>query len=141
MVPAVFIHLEALPRTPTGKVGRRALRASSATHHKLNTAYVAPRTPIETTLADIWATVLGCERVGIHDHFLELGGHSLLAMRIIGQVRDMLRLDMPPHALLEVPTVADMAVLVAQHFASATAQETRLRMLTEVDEGEKGPEA
>jgi hypothetical protein len=80
MVPSAFVRLEALPLTPNGKVDRRALPVPDSTRADLEEDFVAPRTPVEKMLAEIWAEVLGVERVGIHDKFLELGGHSLLAI-------------------------------------------------------------
>src|SRR5262249_45295731 len=79
MVPSAFVLLEALPLTPSGKVDRKALPAPDNARPELEEAYVAPRTPVERGLADLWAEVLGLERVGVHDNFFELGVHSLLA--------------------------------------------------------------
>lgn len=70
---------------------------------------VTPRTPTEETLAGIWAKALGLEQMGVYDNFFELGGDSLLATRIISRVRSDLQVDLPFHALIEVPTVAGMA--------------------------------
>ncbi len=59
--------------------------------------------------------MFGLEEVGSHDHFLELGGHSLLAMQIVSRVRDSFHVEVPLGSLLEAPTVADMATVVARH--------------------------
>ncbi|MFP2932892.1 amino acid adenylation domain-containing protein, partial [Pyxidicoccus sp. 3LG] len=69
MVPSALVVMEALPLTPSGKVDRRALPAPGAQRTETERTYVAPRTPVEETLAAIWAQVLGRERVGIHDNF------------------------------------------------------------------------
>jgi amino acid adenylation domain-containing protein len=109
MVPSAFVLLEALPLTPNGKVDRRALPVPDLTRADLEEAFVAPRTPVEKMLAEIWAEVLGVERVGIHDKFLELGGHSLLAIRIVSRLRDTLKVELPISTLFASPTVAELA--------------------------------
>ena len=76
--------LEALPLTPNGKVDRRALPAPEGDAYARR-GYEAPRAPVEEALAEIWAEVLGVERVGRHDDFFELGGHSLLAMQVVSR--------------------------------------------------------
>ncbi|MHC5731882.1 MAG: phosphopantetheine-binding protein, partial [Nostoc sp.] len=62
---------------------------SKPTHPRPNLGndYVAPRTPVEQSVANIWQQLLGIERLGIHDNFFELGGHSLLATQVISQLR------------------------------------------------------
>ena len=74
LVPSAFVAVAALPRTPSGKVDRRALPAPGPERPALEGAYVAPRTPAEQVLADIWAQVLRLERVGVEDNFFTLGG-------------------------------------------------------------------
>ena len=76
MIPSAFVLMETLPRTVTGKVDRRALPPPSPARPALDTAFAAPRTPIEEILVGIWAEVLGLDAVGIHDRFFELGGNS-----------------------------------------------------------------
>ncbi|MEP6486691.1 amino acid adenylation domain-containing protein [Microcoleus vaginatus GB2-A3] len=109
MIPSAFVQLEALPLTPNGKVDRRALPVPDTTRTALEEAFVAPGTPVEKMLAEIWAQVLGVERVGIHDKFLELGGHSLLAIRIVSRLRDTLKVELPISSLFASPTVAELA--------------------------------
>jgi hypothetical protein len=62
--------------------------APEQTRPELEAVYVAPRTPIEAQLAEIWAKLLGLEKVGIHDNFFDLGGHSLLITQGASMVRD-----------------------------------------------------
>ena len=77
MLPATYVQLDALPLTPNGKIDRRALPAPDMSRATLEEPFVAPRTPIERQLADIWGELLQIEQVGIHDNFFSLGGHSL----------------------------------------------------------------
>ncbi len=123
MVPSAFVAMEALPRLPSNKVDRRALPAPDQTRPELESAYAAPRTPIEEILAGIWAQVLGVRQVGIHDNFLDLGGHSLLATQLISRVREAFQVELPLRSLFETPTVAGLAVQVeaARQAASGMA--------------------
>ncbi|WP_158103276.1 non-ribosomal peptide synthetase, partial [Crossiella equi] len=84
MVPAVVVALDELPRTPNGKVDRRAL--PEPPRQELS-ARVAPRTDVERVLADIWAGLLGIE-VGVTDNFFDLGGDSILGLRVVARARD-----------------------------------------------------
>jgi amino acid adenylation domain-containing protein len=106
MVPAAFVLLERLPVTSTGKVDRRALPVPEDDGSPPAEDYVAPRTPVEATVAGIWAEVFGVERVGIQDDFLALGGHSLLAGQIVARIRRAFRLELSPGVLFEAGTVA-----------------------------------
>ncbi|HEY0602881.1 MAG TPA: amino acid adenylation domain-containing protein [Herpetosiphonaceae bacterium] len=112
MIPAAFVALHQLPRTPSGKLDRRALPAPHFGDQAADT-FVAPRTPIETTLAALWAEVLNVAQVGIHDNFFALGGHSLIAARLMHRVRETFQLDLPLHSLFETPTVAGLAQRIA----------------------------
>lgn len=109
MVPALYVPMDKLPRLPSGKVDREALPAPDADAYATSQSFVAPRTPAEETLADLWADALDIETVGIHDNFFDLGGHSLLAIRLIGRVRERFQVDLPIQALFDAPTLAGMA--------------------------------
>ena len=80
----------------------------------LTTAYLAPRTDTERTLADIWGAQLGVEQVGVNDRFFDLGGHSLLAVQLANEIHDRLQVDLPVLKLFQSPTVAALAVVVDQ---------------------------
>ncbi|HKP51511.1 MAG TPA: amino acid adenylation domain-containing protein [Chloroflexia bacterium] len=108
MVPSAFVVLEKLPLTPNGKVDRRSLPAPELDRMEGGAEYAAPRSPVEEALAGIWASVLGIERVGIHDNFFDLGGHSLLATQVISRVREVLHAELPLRRFFETPTVAGL---------------------------------
>jgi acyl carrier protein len=121
MVPSVFVNLEAMPLSPSGKVDRRALPAPAKTRRDLASAYVAPRNETEEKLVTICAQLLGLERVGVEDNFFELGGHSLLATHVMARVRNEFQVEIPLRSLFEGPTVADLAKVVEQAGATAGA--------------------
>jgi amino acid adenylation domain-containing protein/non-ribosomal peptide synthase protein (TIGR01720 family) len=107
MVPAVCVVLDALPLTVNGKVDRRALPEPDMPVRE----YVAPRTPIEEELANVWASVLGLERVGVYDNFFELGGDSILTIQVVAKAREA-GLGLSSKNLFEAPTIAGLADLV-----------------------------
>jgi amino acid adenylation domain-containing protein len=114
MIPSAFVMLEALPLTSSGKVDRRALPAPDRNGFQAEGQFVAPRTPVEQTLADIWAEVLGLESISIHDNFFHLGGHSLLAIQIVSRVRDAFQADLPLRKIFETPTIAGLSIGIVQ---------------------------
>jgi amino acid adenylation domain-containing protein len=109
MIPSVFMVLERLPQTASGKVNRLALPAPELRRDELAESFVAPRTPVEELLARIWSEVLKVESISINDDFFALGGHSLLATQLISRVRESFVVDLPLRALFEHPTVTGLA--------------------------------
>ncbi len=114
MVPSDFVLLDEMPLTPNGKVDRMALITSRGIRAGVDGAYVAPRTPMEETLAQIWSEVLSVERVGIEDNFFELGGHSLRGTQVASRVRELFQVDLPLRHLFRNPTVAELARIVEE---------------------------
>jgi amino acid adenylation domain-containing protein len=111
MVPSFFAVLDELPLLPSGKVDRRALPAPDGSRLGGSAEFVAPRSPIEHVLAEVWRQVLNVERVGVFDNFFEIGGHSLLATQVLTRLRQTFEmdLDLPLRRLFEAPTVASLA--------------------------------
>ncbi|MEH1017432.1 amino acid adenylation domain-containing protein [Micromonospora sp. CPCC 206060] len=122
MVPAQWMVLDALPLTASKKVDRRALPAPVPVRADVGRAYEAPRTPVEETVAGVWATVLEVDRVGVHDDFFDLGGHSLLATRVLAHLRQSFDIDLPLRLLFEQTTVADLADAVYTAIENEIAQ-------------------
>ncbi|WEZ87158.1 non-ribosomal peptide synthetase [Pseudomonas sp. NyZ480] len=111
MVPLHWGWFDSLPHNANGKLDRKALPAIDIGGQH-SQAYVAPRNPLEETLAGIWADVLKAERVGVCDNFFELGGHSLLATQIASRVQKQLQLNVPLRAMFECSTVEALAEYV-----------------------------
>ena len=86
MVPAAFVTLDSLPKTPNGKIDRSALPAPPADAYS-STNFEAPQGRLESILAGAWQEVLQVPRVGRLDNFFELGGHSLLILKLMGRLR------------------------------------------------------
>ncbi len=127
MVPSVFVHLDAWPLSPNGKLDRKALPAPGQ-ESVIARGYEAPVGETETTLARLWAELLNVERVGRHDHFFELGGHSLLAVSLAERMRKQ-GLDADLRALLRQPTLAQMADAVG-HVQRLAVPETTIPTLS-----------
>ncbi|KFA88774.1 peptide synthetase [Archangium violaceum Cb vi76] len=108
MVPSAFVPLEALPLSPSGKLDRRALPAPVRTRVGGGEASVEPRTKMERRLAEIWAGVLGVERVGAYDRFFELGGDSILGLQVIARARQA-GLHLTVRQLFQHQTLAELA--------------------------------
>ena len=134
MMPSVFVTLDTLPLTPSGKVDRRALPAPVGVRPELERAFVAPRTPVEEELASVWAQLLGIERVGIYDDFFELGGHSLLATQLLSRVRETFQVEVPLHSFFEAPTVTGLAALIAQSLAEQEDEAQMAQLLAELEQ-------
>ena len=73
---------------------------------------MAPNSPVELALAEIWHEVLGVQRAGVHDNFFELGGHSLLATQVMSRVRRAFDVEIPLQLMFENPTLAGLAEAV-----------------------------
>ncbi|MBB4189177.1 amino acid adenylation domain-containing protein [Sinorhizobium terangae] len=107
MVPSAFVRLAALPLTPNGKLDRKALPAPEDDAYARR-SYEAPQGAVETALAEIWAELLGIERIGRNDNFFELGGHSLLAVQLLSRTLAV-GLKFSAADLFQAPFLRDLA--------------------------------
>jgi amino acid adenylation domain-containing protein len=133
MMPGTFVFLDSFPLTSNGKIDRRALPIPGKSRPELETPFVAPSTPMEKQLTELWADVLSLDKVGRHDNFFDLGGHSLAATRVISRVIKKFQLEIPLQCLFQSPTVADMANVIRVHQAKRLSEEERDRVLTELE--------
>ena len=122
MLPSVFIKLDGLPKTVSGKLDRRALSILDGGKLEVSEAYVAPRTAVEELLAGIWADLLEADEVGVEENFFDLGGHSLLAAQVVARVRQAFQVEVPLRALFDSPTVAGLAEAVESALSSTEPQ-------------------
>ncbi|MBK9385894.1 MAG: amino acid adenylation domain-containing protein [Planctomycetes bacterium] len=114
MIPSVFVPLESLPLSSTGKIDRQLVVAELEPwieHRRLRSAScIAPRTALERTLEQLWRETLWIdEAIGIDEDFFALGGHSLLAVRLVSRIESTLGLELPIAALFQLSTIAELA--------------------------------
>lgn len=131
MLPAAFVTLDKLPRTINGKVDRRALSTTVQSVINMHT-YVAPRTPVEVTLAGIWRRLLGIDQVGVNDNFFQIGGHSLLATQLLSRVRESFNVGLPLRSLFDSPTVAGLALTITQAQVEQEDDDEMAQLLEEI---------
>ncbi|HEY9283906.1 MAG TPA: FkbM family methyltransferase, partial [Pyrinomonadaceae bacterium] len=136
MIPSAFTVLDAMPLTPNGKADRRALSALDPRGPAADGGddYVAPRTPTEEALAEVWSELLGVARPGVNDNFFDAGGHSLQATRLVAQVRSVFGVELTLRDFLRSSTIAGLAEIIEQAIL-ATATSTKLEEVLELLEG------
>ncbi len=121
MVPSLFVGLQALPKTPNGKIDRNNLpnpKHVPAWARRPSANAATQRSADESALAAIWSDVLDVPEIGLDEDFFDLGGHSLLAVRLMASVRDRFQVDLPLSALFEARTVREFAVLLRSRGAA-----------------------
>jgi hypothetical protein len=114
MIPSTFVFLEELPLTETGKVDRRRLPAPDGSRPELESGFVAPRTPVEERLTNIFAQVLGLSPVGVRDDFFELGGDSLLATQLASRVRASFNVELLVRDIFWRSNPAELSLLIEE---------------------------
>lgn len=133
MLPAELVLLGTLPRTANGKVDRRALSLRPRPGPPSEESWIAPRTPLEERVAQIWREVLGRPRVGAEDNFLELGGNSLSAVRVFFEIKRTLGVEVSLASLMRTPSVAAMAAEVEEALLARADASTLERVVAEVE--------
>jgi amino acid adenylation domain-containing protein len=133
MVPSAYLALEALPRTPNGKVDRRALAALEVPRTAARRRdYVGPRTPLEEYLQGRWQEVLGLDRIDIHENFFDLGGDSLVAAALIFRLQEAFGEPVYVVSLFKAPTIAELAAYLGQHYPDAVQRVCGMTVLRAV---------
>ena len=131
MIPSAFVVMESLPLTPNGKIDRRALPDPKKERPVLNEAYIAPSTPLEKQLAEIWSEILEIEQIGVEDNFFELGGHSLLATQMLAQAEEVINVALPIFYLLKAPTITGL--VEGMNLVQNSGSGFLIRQETEID--------
>jgi amino acid adenylation domain-containing protein len=133
LVPAACLELPELPRTPAGKVDRRALAASVPPPARSpSPASEAPTTPVEAALAAIWSQVLEIDAIGIHDDFFDLGGNSLQATQVLLRIAETFGVDLPVRGFFDHPTLAAQALALAEHLSAGLEGDQLAGLLAEI---------
>jgi amino acid adenylation domain-containing protein len=136
LVPGVYVFLDALPLTPSGKLDRRALPAPTMGRIARRESCVVPEGPLEQVLAGIWSEVLKIDSVGRHDNFFELGGDSLLSLQVMSRIRATFQVDLPLRILFDHPTVASLAEALRRHTDTAERVAEAVLSLAELSDAE-----
>ena len=130
MLPGRFVVLDAMPHLPSGKIDRSALPAPANPVSSARPAAAQSRS--EQAVLDIWERLLGRKGLGAHDDFFALGGHSLLAAQVISRLRADLGVNLPPGALFDWPTAAQLAREIDVR-ASGMPTEQDVQAITRLD--------
>jgi acyl carrier protein len=112
--------LEKLPLTPSGKIDRKVLGLIEFEPGP-EIEYVAPRTDIETRVAEIWKEILNRDKVGINDNFFDLGGNSLGIIQVNLKLKDVFKQDIPALVMFEHSTVSALAQYLEKTILSNTS--------------------
>jgi len=134
MVPSAYVTLDALPLNPHGKTDRRALPDPEPGREETDGRFDSPTTPLETQLADVFAQVLGVDRVGVNDNFFELGGHSLLLTNLLFHLNEKFHLELPLRAVFDAPTVSELAPVLVQTRARLLNEDRLNTILAEIEQ-------
>ncbi|MBD1879528.1 non-ribosomal peptide synthetase [Coleofasciculus sp. FACHB-T130] len=131
-IPSAFVTLESLPLTPNGKVDRQGLPSPGVARPNLDDAFVAPRTPAEQVLAEIWREVLNLEQVGIYDNFFALGGDSIRSIQVRSLVQNR-GLNFSLQQLFQYQTISELAPHLEANEIDKTASVAPFSLISEAD--------
>ncbi|MFE1744007.1 amino acid adenylation domain-containing protein [Coleofasciculus sp. H7-2] len=131
-IPSAFVTLEFLPLTPNGKIDRQKLPSPGIARPNLDDAFVAPRTPAEQVLAEIWREVLKLEQVGIHDNFFALGGDSIRSIQVRSLVQNR-GLNFSLQQLFQYQTISELAPYLEASEIEKTASVAPFSLISEAD--------
>ncbi|XOZ86368.1 non-ribosomal peptide synthase/polyketide synthase [Nocardia testacea] len=131
MVPASIMVIDEIPLTPAGKLDRNALPEPV---FAADAGYRAPRTPLEQTVADVFAEVLGVDRVGADDSFFALGGNSLLATKVAARLSAVTGAEISVQWLFTEATVTGLAARIVEPGAAGELSEAALRVVLPIRE-------
>ena len=135
MLPNQVVVVDRLPLSANGKVDSKALAASEALNRALaSRPFVAPRTPTEERLGELWGRALKYEDVSVRDDFFEGGGNSLIAVALINRINREFCCSLPLQVLFECPTLEELALRI-----DAGASRTSSRMVRLQDTGTRSP--
>lgn len=136
-IPRVVLFLDDIPKGPTGKRQRiglaEKLGLTTSDPAADRTIYIAPQTPVEKTLANIWEEVLGIEPIGLQDNFFQLGGDSILSAQIINRVRAELQAELSFLIFFQQPTLANMAISITQLQSETVDADEMAQLLAELE--------
>src|SRR5215213_8250361 len=135
MVPGVYVMMERLPVTASGKIDREALKLASQKAARVEGAgekragaegagermFQEPQSSVEKQLASIWSEVLGLERVGIDDNFFELGGDSILSIQIIARA-NRAGIHLTPRQIFQHQNIRQLALVARADFSHSGQQ-------------------
>lgn len=129
MVPARYMFLDVMPLSPNGKVDRKALPVAVNQRPELAEMFVAPQTPLQRELCEVWQKVLDLDRVGIRDNFFDLGGNSLQLLRAVAAMTERLGREVPAVKVFQFPSVGKLAAHLSDGEGDALMDDAFQRMI------------
>lgn len=114
MIPSIFVKLDALPVSPTGKLNYQALPAPDNARPNLGVSPIKPRNKTENRLVKVWKEVLGIHPIGVRDNFYDLGGNSILAAHLFTQIQKAFGKTVPASVLLQASNIEQQAEILNQ---------------------------
>jgi len=112
MIPSIYIAIDSMPLLESGKIDRLSLPKADITTRLPQLEEIAPSTPTEAILADIWSDILGCETFGIQSDFFELGGNSIKAIQILSAIKTRFGCAVSLNVILNFPTIFRLALYI-----------------------------